>query len=134
MQIQQYISLSLSIVSGLIIGYERKRSGHKEAESRTLALICLGCCLFTIIPTVSNTITDIWRMPAAIIQGIGFLASGVILKEGISVKGLTTSAGIWVAAAIGICYGCQEYILGIITTVLVYIILTINKIYDKKQI
>ncbi len=122
------LALFLSAVSGALIGYERLKSGHVEAGRRTMALVCFGACLFTIIPTIAKIPSDVWRMPAAVIQGIGFLCAGVLMKEGSSVKGLTTSAAIWVSAAIGICYGCGAYAYGALATAGVFIILITNKI------
>lgn len=118
----------LALAAGFLIGHERQRSGHKETGSRTISLISFGACLFTIIPMMEKIPTDIWRMPAAIITGVGFLGAGVVMnKDGIKVKGLTTAAAIWVSAAIGICFGVGQILPGIASTIVVYLILRTNK-------
>ncbi len=116
--------MMFALVAGSIIGNERQNSGHREAGRRTMSLISFGACLFTLIPTMARIPADVWRMPAAIIQGVGFLGAGVVMnKNGIRVKGLTTAAAIWVSAAIGICFGAGEIIPGIASTIAVYFIL-----------
>ena len=129
-QIYNALLIFLSVLSGAIIGNERQHSGHKEAGRRTMSLISLGACLFTIIPTMSKIPGDPWRMASAIVTGIGFLGSGVVNKDSGIIKGLTTASAIWVAAALGICFGCGEIIMGIVITIVVYFILRTSKNKD----
>lgn len=125
--------MMLALGAGTVIGNERQHSGHREAGRRTMSLISFGACLFTLIPTMAKIPSDVWRMPSAIIQGVGFLGAGVVMnKDGIRVKGLTTAAAIWVSAAIGICFGAGEIIPGIASTIAVYFILRTTKNKDTQ--
>jgi len=121
------LRILLSIVCGSIIGFEREYK-NKNAGFRTLILICLGSTIFTIVSQrVSDNSDD--RIAANIITGIGFIGAGVIFKDGLSVKGLTTAAVIWVVAALGMVIGIFHYSLSIILTIIVLIILALfNKI------
>lgn len=102
----------LAFVLGGIIGIDREYF-NKAAGLRTLILICLGSCLFTIF---SILITDGTpdRIASNIVTGIGFLGAGVIFKEDNRVKGLTTAASVWVTAAIGMGIGGGYYWAGVI--------------------
>ncbi|MBI5046548.1 MgtC/SapB family protein [Candidatus Micrarchaeota archaeon] len=113
-----FIRFAAATVIGLIIGFTRR---HKPAGMRTFALIILGCTMFTVIsiefsPPGSDSFS---RILAQIISGIGFLGLGVIWKQGIAQpSGITTAAGIWVAAAIGIMIGLAMWPEAIIGTIM----------------
>lgn len=99
--------IGLSFLLGAIIGIDREYM-NKAAGLRTLILISLGSCLFTIFSTlITNGTPD--RIASNIVTGIGFLGAGVIFKEDNRVKGLTTAASIWVTAAIGVGIGGGYY-------------------------
>ena len=110
--------LLLSIALGALIGMEREFY-RKPAGFRTHCLIALGSCLFTIVSAygfheflVSGTNivrADPTRIAAQIVTGIGFLGAGAIIREGLSVRGLTTAASLWVVAAIGMASGAGYY-------------------------
>jgi putative Mg2+ transporter-C (MgtC) family protein len=100
--------LFLALLAGGIIGAEREYQS-KNAGFRTVILITLGSCLFTIISYVMAGDFDPARIAANIITGIGFLGAGAIFKEGVTVKGLTTASVIWVAAAVGMAIGIGAY-------------------------
>lgn len=101
----------LALAAGLILGLERELK-DKAAGLKTISVICLGSCLFTILSVKSgNEYTDGSRIASYIVSGIGFLGAGVIFKEGNSVSGLTTASVIWIAAAIGMSIGFGEYYL-----------------------
>lgn len=101
------IKLLLAVLLGGIIGFDREYM-NKAAGLRTLILICLGSCLFTIFSIViTNGTPD--RTASNIVTGIGFLGAGVIFKDENRVKGLTTAASIWVTAAIGMGIGGGYY-------------------------
>ena len=121
------IRILVSIACGSIIGFEREYK-NKNAGFRTLILICLGSTIFTIVSQrVSDQSDD--RIAANIITGIGFIGAGVIFKDGLSVKGLTTAAVIWVVAALGMVIGIFHYSLSIILTLIVLVILALfNKV------
>lgn len=102
------VKLLASLLAGAIIGAEREYRS-KNAGFRTIILITLGSTLFTIISSVMGHGYDPARIASNVITGIGFLGAGAIFKEGITVKGLTTAAVIWVSAAIGMAIGIGEY-------------------------
>jgi putative Mg2+ transporter-C (MgtC) family protein len=103
---------------GAVIGFERELR-DREAGIRTHLLVSLGSCLFTIVSAygfheflVSGTSivrADPTRIAAQIVTGIGFLGAGAIIREGLSIRGLTTAASLWVVAAIGMASGAGYY-------------------------
>jgi putative Mg2+ transporter-C (MgtC) family protein len=121
-----FVHLSAALVAGGIIGLERSYHG-RPAGFRTHTLVCLTSSLLMLVtlyqwqwlPGVPlDTIrTDPTRMAQGIMTGIGFLGAGVIFKEGLSVRGLTTAASIWITAAIGILLGIGFYAPAILATV-----------------
>ncbi len=129
---QEYFEISFRLVAALLagglIGLERSHRG-RPAGFRTHALVCLASSLLMLV-TVYEThwfpqtasarvIVDPTRMAQGIMTGIGFLGAGAIIKEGLSVRGLTTAASIWVTAAIGILTGIGFYFAAAIGTLLV---------------
>jgi putative Mg2+ transporter-C (MgtC) family protein len=121
-----YFLLFLAAVCGGALGTERQNSGHREAGRRTLALVSLGSCLFSILPMMMGA-PDPWRVAGQVVTGIGFIGGGVLIKENLSIKGLTTSATIWISAAIGIAFSADKILLGIFCTVFTFLILRIKK-------
>ena len=122
------LRLSLAAVLGGAIGFERELR-DREAGLRTHLLVCLGSALFTIVSaygfreflTSGDQVirADPTRIAAQIVTGIGFLGAGAIIRQGLSVRGLTTAATLWVAAAIGIASGAGYYsgaVLGTVVT------------------
>ena len=120
---QDSLSLLVALGLGAFIGLERELS-DKAAGLRTNILICIGSCLFAILSRSLASLagTDVTRIAAQIVSGIGFLGAGAIMREGEHVTGLTTAATIWVVAAIGVTVGFGFYTLGAITAVLTLII------------
>ena len=94
---EDILILFLSILAGGSFGLERELH-HKAAGFRTIILICLGATLFTIL---DKQMEGAGRIAANIVTGVGFLGAGVILHEENRVRGLTTSASVWLAAALG---------------------------------
>jgi putative Mg2+ transporter-C (MgtC) family protein len=120
----------VALVLGAAIGLERRRRGH-PAGFRTMAMVCAGSCLFTLLgEAVTGTNTDPTRIAAQVVTGIGFLGAGLILRQGRAVMGVTTAAAIWVVAAIGMATGFGAYLLAAGATVLVFITLTILRIVE----
>ena len=109
---QIVLRLLVSLAAGALIGYERSFHG-RPAGFRTHALVCTASCLLMLVtvyeahwvPAAGKVQLDPTRMAQGIMTGIGFLGAGVIVKEGLSVRGLTTAASIWTTAAIGILAG-----------------------------
>jgi len=124
--------LALAGVLGAAIGFERELR-EREAGLRTHLLVCLGSALFTIVSaygfqdflTSGGQVvrTDPTRIAAQIVTGIGFLGAGAIIRQGVSVRGLTTAATLWVAAAIGMATGAGYYSGAVIGAVLTLIAL-----------
>ena len=113
-------SLLLATILGGLVGYQREVSGH-AAGFRTHILISLGSALIMIISIYgipSETTRDPMRLAAAGVTGMGFLGAGSIIKNGVTVKGLTTAASIWVTMAIGMATGAGYFVLSIITTII----------------
>ena len=97
------INLVFCIVAGFIIGVERESRG-KDAGISTHILVISGAMLFTFMSSMVDPASES-RIAAQIVSGIGFLGAGLILKEGIVVRNLTTAASIWFAGAIGMAFG-----------------------------
>ena len=135
------IRLMLSCFLGGLIGIEREKNRH-PAGFRTHILVCMGATLvmlsnfFIFEQFKGQTNIDPSRLGAQVISGIGFLGAGTILKEGISVKGLTTAASLWAVACVGLAVGIGFYEGAALTTSFVLITLVIfsrfeHLIYEK---
>ncbi|HEY1009914.1 MAG: MgtC/SapB family protein [Daejeonella sp.] len=114
------ITMLVSVLCGGVLGIEREYQ-NKSAGLRTIVLICLGATVFTMISLRIGGGDD--RVAANIITGIGFIGAGVIFKENFNVKGLTTAAVIWIAAAIGMVIGVEEYNLAFVLSFIVILVL-----------
>jgi putative Mg2+ transporter-C (MgtC) family protein len=128
---QEYLEIVFRIIAALVagglIGLERSHRG-RPAGFRTHALVCLASSLLMLV-TVYEThwipktaaatlVLDPTRMAQGIMTGIGFVGAGAIIKEGFTVRGLTTAASIWITAAIGILTGIGFYFAAVVGTVL----------------
>ena len=114
------VRLLIAALLGGLLGFERERSGH-SAGIRTHMLVSMGAALFVMIPQQSGVApTDISRVVQGIVAGVGFLGAGTILKDGDSdrVRGLTTAAGIWLTAAIGMAAGLGREATAVFSTAL----------------
>ena len=118
------IKLGLALLIGTVIGAEREYK-NKSAGLRTLILICLGSTLFTMISATMGGENETDRIASNIVTGIGFLGAGAIMREGLTVSGLTTASSIWVTAALGMAVGAGEYYLSIFATGIVLAVLTL---------
>ena len=119
------LRLFLATVCGAIVGLEREIS-DKAAGLRTHILVCLGSCMFGLLGlelTVSYPQADILRLAQGLLIGVGFLGGGVIMREGASVKGLTTAAGIWVMGAIGLAIGVGRYYISLVGTLFIFLVI-----------
>ncbi|MBR5102837.1 MAG: MgtC/SapB family protein [Muribaculaceae bacterium] len=129
--------LLLSLVLGSLIGFERNRKGQ-VAGLRTFGLICTGATLAMLISIyipqeyfgLKNG--DPGRIAAQVISGIGFLGAGAIIQMKGSVRGLTTAAGIWMTACIGLAVGAGMYIIAIVTTVIIIFILVNIERFEQR--
>jgi len=121
------LRLTLAVVLGAAIGYERELRG-KDAGLRTHMLVSLGAAIFVLVPVTSDMETaDVSRVMQGVIAGIGFLGAGAILKQekGLEVKGLTTAASIWVAAAVGISAGYGREATAVASTLVALFVLAV---------
>jgi putative Mg2+ transporter-C (MgtC) family protein len=114
------LRLMLAVLAGGLIGFERTYHG-RPAGFRTHTLVCTASSLLMLVTMYewvlfANTPIDPTRMAQGIMTGIGFLGAGVIIKEGLSVRGLTTAASIWITAAIGILIGVGFYFTAVAAT------------------
>lgn len=140
MDIQIIWQLFLATFLGALIGLEREYKG-KKAGLQTYSLVALGTCLFTIISFAlfdsflvkTGVSFDPSRVIQAIAIGIGFIGAGVIFRQQDSgIVGLTTAAGLWTTAAIGIAAGAGLYFLAIFSTLLVILILAGFGLLEEK--
>lgn len=133
--------LCLALVVGAIIGLDRELR-HKSAGLRTHMLVSLGSAIFVIISlqvgTEDTYQNELSRVIQGIAAGVGFLGGGVILREGqhdvsTEIRGLTSAAAIWVAAALGIAAGCGLWQLSISGAVLSWLVLSLFKKLEKYE-
>lgn len=126
----------LAMIFGGLIGFQRERH-ERPAGLRTHALVCLGATVFTLVSYFgfsSSADFDSTRIAAGVVTGIGFIGAGVIFRQGILVKGVTTAASIWIVAAIGLALGTKLYYLSIISTILGFLILSFLKSFEYRII
>lgn len=131
------VQLIVALAFGMALGTERTLS-HKTAGMRTYGLVALGSCLFIIVSEVVTTSyigiasDGPLRVAAAIVTGIGFLGAGVILFRKDHLTGLTSAAGLWVAAGIGIAVGYQLFLVAVTATILTLITFSILWRFEQK--
>ena len=123
-QLEYFIRILLAGICGSVIGLERRKR-FKDAGIRTHLILAIGCAVIMIVSKYAFADTldyDAARVASNIITGVGFLGAGVIFVKSGSVRGLTTAAGIWTTAAIGMAIGAGFYLLGIGVTILLVVI------------
>jgi putative Mg2+ transporter-C (MgtC) family protein len=128
------LRLALALLVGLTIGVERERGDH-AAGMRTYALVALGSTLFMLVSAygaqnffgAQGTRVDPTRIAAQVVTGIGFIGGGLIFVQRSTVRGLTTAAGIWAIAAIGLAIGIGQYFVGLVGAALMLAVLMILK-------
>jgi putative Mg2+ transporter-C (MgtC) family protein len=118
----------LLVASGLtgLMGAEREIR-RKEAGLRTFTLVGVGAALFTVIGPLltEGSNADVTRIAAQVVTGIGFIGAGLIFRQGAYTKNLTTAAGVWAAAAVGMASGAGLYILACGATAIILVALTV---------
>lgn len=136
--IDTVMRIVFSIILGGIIGFEREIT-NKSAGFRTQILVCLGACIFTILSIhgFSTAVSlypmgDPSRVAAQIVTGIGFIGAGTVLRQGLTVTGLTTASTLWMVAAIGMACGCGKISIAIFSTMLAIAVLVLIRIFEYK--
>ncbi|KEO83071.1 MgtC/SapB family protein [Tumebacillus flagellatus] len=137
------VRLIIAFIAGAIMGMERERNlkaSHTGSATgagfRTYSLVCLGSCMYALasefgFPTIGPTM-DPGRVAAQVVAGVGFLGAGTIIKDKSGfVRGLTTAAGLWVAAAIGLMIGAGMYLSGLLSSLLVFVILDAHHLFPR---
>ncbi len=125
---------------GAVIGLERERS-DQPAGLRTHMILVIGATLAMVLSVNlgylyarEGTPADPARLAAQVISGIGFLGAGAILRSGFTVKGLTTATSLWTMAIVGLTVGAGYYLIGVITTALMLIVLTLLNLLEKRYV
>lgn len=122
------LRILLSSLSAGIIGFERGRAG-RAAGLRTHILVALGACIVMCVDhyivVEINPAADPARLGAQVINGIGFLGAGTILATGKRVTGLTTAAGLWTTACVGLAFGCGYFEGGLLMTIVMPVVMII---------
>ena len=133
--------IAVALLIGGMIGLERSFHG-RPAGFRTHSLVCIASALLMLVTVYQSEWmtavpqdairTDPTRMAQGIMTGIGFLGAGVIFKEGLTIRGLTTAASIWVTAAIGILVGIGFYLPALVGTVAAILILSFFRVIEQR--
>lgn len=133
------LRLGCAMLIGLVVGTEREYT-HRPAGMRTHILVALGACavaitsemLFKQYNTLYGATPDPARLSAQVITGVGFLGAGTIMREGYTVKGLTTAASVWAVACLGLAAGCGYYGLALAGMIFIFITLTLFEAFQHK--
>ncbi|MGH7073549.1 MAG: MgtC/SapB family protein [Stellaceae bacterium] len=137
------LRLGLTVLAGLVIGYDRGEQG-KVAGMRTTLLVCLAASVAMIQvnlllpmagkPPHSFVTNDLMRLPLGILTGVGFIGGGAILRRDNAVSGVTTAATLWLVTVIGLCFGGGQIWLGLIATAIGLAALSgLKRVEDRLQ-
>lgn len=131
-----FLKIMLAATLGLLIGAERTIAG-KNAGMRTFALVSLGSCLIIVMslqiqPTFIGDQFQISHIISGVVTGVGFIGAGMIFSKDNLLKGLTSAAGLWAAAAIGMASGFGLYTLAIFSTLMVLFVFTALWFVEEK--
>lgn len=124
--------VGISILCGFLIGLEREVR-QKPAGLKTITLVTVGSAIFTFISKYGFTgsAVDSSRVASQIVNGIGFLGAGTIIRSGLKIKGLTTAATLWIAASIGMVIGAEKIFAGIVGSFIVFLTLIMLRALEK---
>lgn len=129
------VPIGIAALAGALIGIERE-CRSKSAGFRTMIIISVGACLFTLMSEMlGGPDKESSRIAAQIVTGIGFLGAGVILKDGLTIRGLTTAASIWLAASLGVASGVGAYeavaIVTSIALIVLWLLPPIDRLFER---
>ncbi len=134
------LRLAVAMLVGLVIGTEREYT-HRPAGMRTHTLVALGACVVSVLGELLfsqysglGASPDPARLGAQVITGVGFLGAGTILREGNTVKGLTTAASVWAVACLGLAAGFGYYALALAGMLFILITLTIFEYFQDRLV
>ena len=134
------LRLLTAMLIGLVVGSERERT-HRPAGLRTHMLVALGACVIMVTGQVMwhdftslGGTPDPARLAAQVIPGVGFLGAGTILREGFSIKGLTTAASLWATACMGLCAGAGFYAASLTCAAAVFVTLSIFEVFQQRML
>ncbi|MDF2681472.1 MAG: hypothetical protein K0R47_2662 [Brevibacillus sp.] len=139
--LEMYFRIIVSAILGLFIGWDRSNA-NKPAGLKTYMYVAVACTLITLVSIYSTkeysspdngTMMDPMRLAAQIVTGLGFLGAGVILKDGLKVKGLTSAAMIFLAGGIGIGIGAGFYGIVIFSVVVSYVLARLSHRFGEAQ-
>ncbi len=134
LELESVIKILIAVLVGGFIGLERE-SANRPAGLRTHILVCVASALvmdMNLLLAKEFVNTDPVRLGAQVISGMGFLGAGTIIKEGVNVRGLTTAAGLWAVACLGLVIGAGYYLLAIFASLVMLITLkTFNQLEIK---
>ncbi len=133
--VQGVLRLIVAAAAGAVIGWQRQRAG-KNAGLRTHMLVSLGAALLVLAPLAADTpVANITRVIQGVAEGLGFIGGGVILKLTAKqeVRGLTTAAGLWMTAALGVSAGLGRYLLVAVGATLAWFILSVIRRFEAAE-
>ena len=125
-----FLKLLIATFLGGVIGTERALLARQAAGTRTFGLVALGACMFVV---TSNYVTSAYlgvvnfdptHMASAVVTGIGFIGAGLIIFRGDTLHGVTTAAGLWIVASLGVAVGFGMYSIAVFATLLTLVIFT----------
>ena len=122
-ELEYLIGLLVAVILGFVIGFERKLR-YKEAGIRTHTIVCVGAALMMVVSKYAfeGQQADASRVAAQIVSGDGFLGAGIIMFRGQKMRGLTTAAGIWATAGVGMAAGAGLYIVAVGATIVIIVV------------
>lgn len=135
------VPLLIAVICGGVVGLERE-SANRPAGLRTHVLVCVGAALvmnvsmnmYEMVRVTGFGTADPGRIAAQVVSGIGFLGAGTIMREGATIRGLTTAASLWVVSAIGLAVGARLYVDAIVAVVLVFLTLKTLSTVERRWI
>lgn len=137
-EVQILLRVLVAAILGAMVGYERERQ-DQPAGLRTHMILVIGATLAMVLSVNlgylfarPGTPADPARLAAQVISGIGFLGAGAILRYGFTVKGLTTATSLWTMAIVGMAVGAGYYLIGVVTTALMLVVLTLLNVLEKR--